>query len=266
MNTVIAICNQKGGVAKTATAHQLAAGLSRLGKKVLAIDLDPQSNFTICAGLNIRQLEAKGCTIYDVLSGKRTIEEVVCEVKDKEQFSFMMLGGTMQLARADAEFTGVSAPFLLREALEEYKTYYDYDFIIIDTPPTLGTLPINALTAADFVLVPYKAEALTVVGMYQLSTLLTEVKKRTNKSLRILGILLTMYDTRTKNASKAALSDAEQVAEILKTKVFETKIRATSAMKVLPASCTDIFNAAPTSSAAMDYEAFVNELLEEVAK
>lgn len=256
MAYIIAICNQKGGVAKTATTHQLAAGLSIEGYKVLAIDIDPQYNLSTCCGIDVAKLEEDKKTIYEVLQGKRKLSEVIKTIQVQNNKSFDIAPSTNLLSKADAEFAGAKAPYLLKKALSEFT---EYDFVFIDTPPNLSVLTVNALTAADCVIVPYKADALTVAGITQLSDVINEIKEYTNDKIYILGIVLTMYDTRTKIA-KASENDAQQIAEALKTRVFDSKIRQCAAMRDLPNYATDIFAAFPNSSAAQDYLALCNEL------
>jgi chromosome partitioning protein len=255
MTRKIATCNQKGGVAKTATVHQLAAWLANKGKKVLLIDLDPQFNLTSCIGADAAKLEEENCTIYNVLRGDKKISEVVVKIG-----KFDLAASTTLLSRADGEFSGTKAPYLLKKALSEIESNYDY--VLIDTPPTLGVLTVNGLTAANGIIIPYKADALTVMGVGQLVEAIGEVKEYANKDLKINGIVITMFDTRTK-ISKSTEEIVDKLAKQLKTKVYTARIRQCAAMRELPGTQQDIFTYDPKCAAAQDYAAFGDEVLGE---
>lgn len=252
----IATCNQKGGVAKTATVHQLAAYLAGQGKKILLVDLDPQFNLTSCIGANAVELEEKESTVYNVLRGDKTMSQIIVRVG-----KYDLAASTTLLSRADGEFAGTKAPYLLKKALTEVENNYDY--VLIDTPPTLGVLTVNGLTAADGVIIPYKADALTIMGVGQLVEAIGEVKEYANKDLKINGIVITMFDTRT-NISKSTEEIVEQLAKRLKTKVYKARIRQCAAMRELPGSQQDIFEFDAKCPAALDYAEFGAEVLREV--
>jgi chromosome partitioning protein len=250
-------CNQKGGVAKTATVHQLAAHLANSGKKVLLVDLDPQFNLTTCVGVDAAKLEGADATVYSVMRGDKKLGEVIVKACGGK---YDLVASTNLLCRADGEFSGTKAPYLLKKALTEVENSYDY--VLIDTPPTLGVLTVNGLAAADGVIIPYKADALTVMGVGQLADAIAEVKEYANPGLKINGIVITMFDTRT-NVSRNTEGIVEQLSKKLKTKVYKSRIRQCAAMRELPDSATDIFEYDPKCPAAVDYAAFGAEVMEE---
>lgn len=245
---IIAIVNRKGGVAKTATAHALGAGLARLKKKVLFIDLDSQTNLSYEL-----QADYSKPNIMDVLTGEI---ETVKAIQKTPQGDF--IAGTEALAAADTEIEGTGKEYRLKEALEGLK---GYDYIIIDTPAALGTLTVNALTACNSVIVPVQAEVHSLQGIGQLSKTIEPVKKYCNKDLYIRGILITRYNGRAV-ISQDMQSNLQEVAKKLKTRLYSTPIRECISVKEAQARQTDIFSYAPRSNAAKDYEAFIKEFME----
>ena len=190
MPRVIAIANQKGGVGKTTTAINLSACLAQDGKKVLVIDSDPQGNTSSGFGVEKESLEK---TFYDLFIGNCYIEEV--EVKTTIP-NLKLLPTNVNLAGAEIELSGHEKPeFLLKNIIKNVK--YLYDFVLIDCPPALGRLTVNALTAADTVLVPMQCEYFALEGLSQLLYTITLVQKKLNKNLAIEGVVFTMYDSRT---------------------------------------------------------------------
>src|SRR5690606_3795759 len=197
MGKVFAITNQKGGVGKTTTAVNLGAYLAVLGKKVLVLDNDPQGNAT--SGLGLRKNEIKKC-IYDVLVSEVPIEEVILSTQVP---SLLAAPATIRLAVAEAELVGMMArDQRLRRSLERVRNGYDY--ILIDCPPSLGNLTLNALAAADAVIVPIQCEYYALEGLSQLMKTLQLVQKYSNPSLEVEGVVLTMYDHRTNLSQQVA--------------------------------------------------------------
>jgi chromosome partitioning protein len=190
MGKIIAISNQKGGVGKTTTAVNLGASLAQNGKKVLVIDHDPQGNTT--SGVGLKKSEIKKC-IYDVLINETPINEVIMSTQIA---TLNVIPATIKLAGAEAELVGMMArDQRLKRAIEPQKDEYDY--ILIDCPPSLGNLTINALAAANSIIVPIQCEYYALEGLSQLMKTIQLVQKYSNPDLVIEGVLLTMYDNRT---------------------------------------------------------------------
>lgn len=249
----ITLSNQKGGVAKTTTSGALASGLSLKGYKVLAIDLDPQCNLALGAGADILNADQ---TLYDVFKGSADLPDMI----QKTSLGYDLIIGGLSLAGADMDFTQTGREYMLREALETVKG--DYDFCIIDTPPTLGILTVNALTASDSVIIPLTADLYSIQGLSQLNLLIQRVRKYSNKDLKISGLLITRHDERT-NVSKALLDQINQTAEKLGTKVFSQPIRNSVAVRESQVLKSDLFTEAPRANATQDYQTFINEFLNE---
>lgn len=213
MGRVIAIANQKGGVGKTTTAVNLSASLAAGGSKVLLIDTDPQGNST--SGLGFNKNEEKKC-IYNVLIDDLPVTEVIRASKWSELF---VVPATIQLAGAEIELVDMDTrEGRMKKALEPIRS--EYDFIIIDCPPSLGLLTLNALTAADGILIPIQCEYYALEGLGQLMNTIALVRKHLNKHLRIEGVLLTMYDSRTNLSEQVAA----EVRNYFKQYVFNTVI------------------------------------------
>ena len=243
---VIAIVNRKGGVGKTATAQALGAGLIRRKKKVLYVDLDSQTNLTYGTGASL-----DGLNSMDVLTGDATAEQAIQKTQQGD-----IIAGSETLAAADAAIDGTGKEYRLKEAIAELK----YDYIIIDTPAQLGTLTVNALTAANSVIIPVQAEVYSLQGIGQLNKAIEAVKKYCNPALSIRGILITRYNGRAV-ISKDMQSNLAEAAEQLKTRLYSTPIRKCVSIKEAQASQTDIYSYAPRSNAAIDYEDFIKEFM-----
>lgn len=238
--------NRKGGVGKTATAHALGAGLSLRGYRVLFIDLDSQCNLSFDLGAKTAPL-----TALEVLTGSAKAEEAIQHTPGGD-----IIAGSPALAGADMTIEGTGKEYRLKEALEPLQ----YDFIIIDTPPALGVLTINALTASDRAIIPAQAEVYSLQGIGLLYEAIQAVKKYTNKSLIVEGVLITRYNGRA-ILSKDMKSNLEEIAQSLNTKVFQTPIRECISIKEAQAMQSDIFSYAPRSNASADYKALVEEIL-----
>lgn len=213
MGKVIAIANQKGGVGKTTTSVNLGACLAQSGKHVLVIDHDPQGNTT--SGVGLKKSEIRNC-IYDVLINEVPLQDVVLSTQIE---TLKIVPATIRLAGAEAELVGMMArDQRLKRAIEPVKDQYDY--ILIDCPPSLGNLTINALAAADSIIVPIQCEFYALEGLSQLMKTVQLVQKYSNPGLRIEGVLLTMYDTRTNLSSQVM----EEVKRYFQGKVYKTII------------------------------------------
>lgn len=250
MTKVVAIANRKGGVGKTATAQALGAGLRRRGYRVLFIDLDSQSNLTDALRVDVDKVEASS---LDVLEGNSEASETILQTEGGD-----LLPATPQLATADKVIDGVGKEYRLKKALQTIARRYDY--IIIDTPPALGVLTINALTASNCVVIPAQADLYSLTGIEQLYSTIEAVQHYTNRKLEIDGILITRYVARS-IISQDMRSNLEEVAGIIKSKVYTTAIRECIAVKEAQATHTDIYSYSKKSNASKDYEAFIEEFL-----
>jgi len=244
----IAITNQKGGVGKTTTALALAAGLAHVGKRVLQVDLDAQANITQTLGADDR-----GLTVLDVLMRKANIREAIQKTVQGD-----VLPANPGIAGLDTVLTFVGKEYRLKEALAGLDGAYDY--VIIDTPPALGILTVNALAACDEIIVPAQADIFSLNGINQLNETTQAVREYCNPRLKILGILLTRYSVRS-ILSRDIAAVIEQTAQTLQTKLFRTTIRENIAIKEAQAKQRNIYDYAPKSNAAADYRAFVEEIL-----
>ena len=249
---VITVTNQKGGVGKTTTAHILSVGLVRKGFRVLAVDTDPQTNLTYTSGA---EPEEAAADLYALFKGEKTASEAIL----KTSAGFDIIAGSLNLAGADMEFTKAGREYMLKELLEPVAG--DYDFCIIDTPPTLGILTVNALTASNEVIIPMGADVYSLQGLSQLQELIESVKRYCNPVLTINGLLLTKYNPRT-TISKLLKEDLRELAEKLSTKVYDVQIRDAVAIKEAQLMQSDIFKEYPTANVTNDYQKFINEFLE----
>lgn len=245
---VISIVNRRGGVGKTATAHAIGAGLSHRGYKVLFIDLDSQSNLTFDTGATTSDK-----TSLELLQGTATATDAIQSTPIGN-----IIPASQNLALADMLLQDTGKEYKLKEAIAPIKRKYDY--IIIDTPPALGIITTNALTASDTVIIPAQAEIHSIQGIALLNEAITAVKKYTNPALKIAGIVITRYNGRA-ILSKDMKENLYRTAELLKTKVFSTPIRECIAVKEAQALRQDIFTYAPRSNATKDYNAVIDELL-----
>lgn len=253
MARVTAIVNQKGGVGKTTTAAALAAGLYAAEldaeKSILTIDADPQGNLTF-----IRGVEAdKG--LYECLTGAELVEDVIQPTAQGD-----LLPSSSALLGADLEFTKTGREYLLRDLLKPLQDIYSH--IIIDCPPQLGILAINALTAADDVIIPMSADILSLQGLGQLYETIDTVQRYCNPELKIAGLLMCKYTNRaTLNRNIAEV--IEQQAEAIGVPVYQTKIRDAVAIREAQTMRASIFESHPKAKVTADYAAFVKEYLKQ---
>lgn len=248
MKRIVSIINQKGGVGKSTTSQSLAAGLSLKGYKVLLIDMDSQGNLSFSVGA-----DKESVSTLEVLKRQASAEEALQHIGNLD-----IIPASISLAGADMQLTEMGKEYRLKEAIEPLKKGYDY--IIIDTPPALGILTINALTASDSVIIPAQADIYSIDAIGQLYGTIRAVKQYTNKDLTITGILLTRFSDRTV-LSRDLANMIKGTAEQLGTRLFNSTIREAIAIKEAQASKTDIFAYAPKSKVAADYMGFVEEFL-----
>jgi chromosome partitioning protein len=252
MPKVIALLNHKGGVGKTTSAVNISSALFEKGKKVLLVDLDPQSNASHSLGVIE---EDPALTIYGAMkaagSGGRLIH-----LREVRGSGFAMIPSTLDLSGAEVELSGEPGrEYILRDLLERAGKGFQY--VIIDCPPSLGLLTLNALVASDIVLIPVQAHYLAAQGLTKIWEVVEKVRRRLNKKLKVGGVFITQYDAR-----KVLSRDvAETIEENLKEFVFHTKIRDNIALAEAPARGLDIFRYDRKSKGAQDYENLTEEIL-----
>lgn len=250
MSRIIAIANHKGGVGKTTAVASIGAALAAKGYKVLLVDLDAQANLTA----SLSTAEDEGRTLYNALRDRQDLP--IVEVTDNLSLS----PSSLDLAGVELELSGMmSREFILKDLLEPVAGIYD--FILLDCPPSLGLIAVNAFVAATDVIVPLTAEALPYKGLTMLRDVLGMVQRRLNPSLRLTGIVLSRWAGRKLNKVVEA-SLRENYGDI----VFETKIRENIAIAEAPLSKVDIFTYNPDSNGAKDYAALTDELLGKLQK
>lgn len=247
MGKVISLSNHKGGVGKTCSAVNIGAGISKHGKHVLLIDLDPQANLSLSFGIK----EAEN-HIYGALTGKYSLSTAIHNISAHLQ----VIPSHLDLSGAEVELSAESGrEYILRELLADVRNKYDY--ILIDCPPSLGLLTLNALTASDEVYIPLQAEYFAMQGLAKLTEVIEKIKRRLNKGLEIGGVFITQFDCRkilNKDVAKA-------IEDYFKDKVFKTRIRDTISLAEAPSSGLDIFRYSAKSYGADDYHSLTMEIL-----
>lgn len=251
MGKVIAIANQKGGVGKTTTAVNLGTSLAQLGKRVLVVDIDPQGNAT--SGLGADRQSIEHC-IYDVLVNGVGLEEVMLETAVQ---NLLLIPATLQLAGAEIELvSAIAREGKLKRAMEKVKE--DFDYILIDCPPSLGLLTVNALTAADRLLIPIQCEYYALEGLGQLMHTVSLVRRHLNNDLDLEGVLLTMFDVRT----NLSIQVAEEVKRYFKDRVFKSVVPRNVRLSEAPSHGQPVLLYDPKSKGAEVYLELAKEVLE----
>lgn len=250
MGRIIAIANQKGGVGKTTTAINLSACLAEKGQKVLAIDMDPQGNMSSGLGLDKNSVEK---TIYDLIIGESEVEEVLRKNALK---NLDILPANVDLSAAEIELIGIDEKeYIVKKAIEKIKDAYDY--VIIDCPPSLSMLTINAMTTADSVLVPIQCEYYALEGLSQLIHTVELVKERLNPVLEIEGVVFTMYDART----NLSLQVVENVKDNLQQNIYKTIIPRNIRLAEAPSYGMPINQYDAKSAGADSYRRLADEVM-----
>ena len=254
MSRIFCIANQKGGVGKTTTTVNLAAALAKIGQRVLVVDLDPQGNATMGSGIDKRKLEI---SLYDVLLESASIAEAR---QVSEKGGYHVLGANRELSGAEIELVPLDRRNQrLRDALAGVND--DYDFVLIDCPPSLGVLTVNGLTAADQVLVPLQCEALSHRGVAQLLDTIADVREFTNHRLRVRGVIATMFDPRGRHA-REVLDDVQTRFGLA---VLDPPIPKTVRFAEAPGRGVSILEHAPRSAGAQAYREIAAALHADVA-
>ena len=253
---ILSFINQKGGAAKTTTALNVGAALTRKGYKVLIIDLDPQGNLTTAAGMQPQEV-ADVPTVYEVLKGEIDINETIRTTAG----GYDLVPTDIRQSGAEIELSAATGrDFILREAIETIKPKYDY--ILLDCPPSLSIITIMALTACNEVIIPIQGQYYALQGTRQLMNTFEVIKKRTNPRIKICGVVVTIYDGR-KLLDRDIL---ENVRAAFGAKVFNTQIRNNVSLAEAPAFGQDIYLYKPDSIGAADYTALTDEIIQRTTK
>ena len=252
---VLTISNVKGGVAKTTTCATIGAGLTKRGHKVLLIDSDPQMNLSMCF---MNEPDEETPSLYSLYEKNVSIESIKIKIRD----GLDLVPGDFELCSADMEFFKKAGSLkMLSKSIKSLKDSYDY--VIIDTPPNLGFLSLNAFMISDAILTPMAADSFSLRAVRLLKRTLTEVADEADKEIPVCGILLTRYSDRT-NVSKLLEESVNTAAELLNTTVFKSRIRQAIVVQECQLAKMDLFEYAPKAPVTGDYDALINELLERI--
>jgi len=245
---VLAIANQKGGVSKTTTTQAIATLLNRQGKRSLCVDLDPQANLSFAVGADLDDTP----TVYNMLKGELTAEDILQYTDTGD-----ILPANILLSGTDTEFTSPGREYMLKEAIKDVSARYEY--ILIDCPPALSLLTLNAFTASDFIIVPTMADVFSLQGMAQLSNTITGIKKYCNPALKVAGVLLTRFNPRTK-LSNHIQRMLDSTTKSMDTTLFKTYIRNSISVQESQYQRENMVNYDSKGNAMTDYAKFLDEL------
>ncbi len=254
LSMILAIANQKGGVGKTTTAINLSAALASKGLRTLLVDLDPQANSSM-SFLDIHSLER---SVYDVLADPAISLAQVIRLAEKVP-SLAVAPSSISLAKIESKLLGeIDSHYRLKDAIDQ--VHADYDFIVLDTPPTLGIITVNALVASSHVLIPIQSSYFALEGTDDLLETIDKIKQRANPALQILGAVITLHDKRT----LLSRDIVDQIRRVFGEKLFETMITKSVRLEESPAYKESIFTFAPRSSGAYEYYKLSEEVLSRV--
>ncbi len=248
MSTIITVTNQKGGVGKTTTSGAILASLALRGARVLGVDLDPQGSLGFCMGLNIEDC----ATIFDVMKGDLPITQAIVETRCGD-----VIPSNILLSRAELEFMELGREFIVKEVLEEVASFYDV--VLIDTPPALNILTVNAYVASDSLIIPMAPDILSLLGISQIRETIETVQATFNPKLEVLGILLNMFNSRY-TLNQDVMEMADSIAKQLHSKVFYSKISSSIKVAEAPAHGESILTYAPRTKSAEDFQSLVDEI------
>ncbi|MGN0613195.1 MAG: ParA family protein [Porcipelethomonas sp.] len=249
---IFAIITQKGGVGKTTTVNALAASFRKLGKKVLCVDMDPQGNLSFSMGAETED----SLTVFDAISGSARVTSCVQQTEITD-----ILPSNILLTGAELEFTGKNREYILKNVLGVVED--DYDIILIDSPPGLGFLTVNALSACKYVIIPMLPDIFSLQGLVQVYETIEFVKKATNPGLEIMGILINKYNKFSK-LHREALGTAAMISENLKIPLFETHVRNCAKLAEAHSLQLDIYDYCPRSPGVKDYLKITNDIMNKI--